>query len=39
MSGKRTIAYFSIEIGLVAGMPTYSGGVVAHQVYYPITNE
>jgi glycogen phosphorylase len=27
MNGKRTIAYFSMEIGLAAGMPTYSGGL------------
>jgi glucan phosphorylase len=25
--GQRTIAYFSMEIGLEAGMPTYSGGL------------
>jgi starch phosphorylase len=27
MSERRTIAYFSMEIGLEAGMPTYSGGL------------
>ena len=27
MSGFRTIAYFSMEIGLEPGMPTYSGGL------------
>jgi starch phosphorylase len=27
MSEPRTIAYFSMEIGLEAGMPTYSGGL------------
>jgi starch phosphorylase len=27
MSGQRTIAYFSMEIGLAAGIPTYSGGL------------
>ncbi len=25
--GKRSVAYFSMEIGLEAGMPTYSGGL------------
>jgi len=27
MNEQRTIAYFSMEIGLEAGMPTYSGGL------------
>ncbi|MBS3920261.1 MAG: alpha-glucan family phosphorylase [Deltaproteobacteria bacterium] len=27
MGNERTIAYFSMEIGLEAGMPTYSGGL------------
>jgi len=27
MNNQRTIAYFSMEIGLEAGMPTYSGGL------------
>jgi starch phosphorylase len=27
MNERRTIAYFSMEIGLEAGMPTYSGGL------------
>src|SRR3990172_4053642 len=27
MATERTIAYFSMEIGLEAGMPTYSGGL------------
>lgn len=27
MNDQRTIAYFSMEIGLEAGMPTYSGGL------------
>jgi len=27
MSDHRTVAYFSMEIGLEAGMPTYSGGL------------
>src|SRR3972149_4298914 len=27
MANQRTIAYFSMEIGLVTDMPTYSGGL------------
>ncbi|MDP2992788.1 MAG: glycogen/starch/alpha-glucan phosphorylase, partial [Deltaproteobacteria bacterium] len=27
MGDRRTIAYFSMEIGLESGMPTYSGGL------------
>src|SRR5262245_6541150 len=27
MDDQRTVAYFSMEIGLEAGMPTYSGGL------------
>ena len=27
METNRTIAYFSMEIGLEVGMPTYSGGL------------
>jgi len=27
MTSNRTIAYFSMEIGLEVGMPTYSGGL------------
>src|SRR4249920_3210591 len=27
MSNQRTIAYFSMEIGLITDMPTYSGGL------------
>ena len=27
MSDHRTVAYFSMEIGLEPGMPTYSGGL------------
>lgn len=27
MTKKRTVAYFSMEIGLEPGMPTYSGGL------------
>ena len=27
MSDRRTVAYFSIEIALDAGIPTYSGGL------------
>ena len=27
MNEHRTIAYFSMEIGLESGMPTYSGGL------------
>ena len=27
MDIQRTVAYFSMEIGLEAGIPTYSGGL------------
>jgi starch phosphorylase len=27
MSDRRTVAYFSMEIALDAGIPTYSGGL------------
>lgn len=27
MNGERTIAYFSMEIGIDSAMPTYSGGL------------
>src|SRR3990170_3350947 len=29
MANQRTIAYFSMEIGLITDMPTYSGGLGA----------
>ena len=33
METDRTIAYFSMEIALEVGMPTYSGGLASLQRY------
>jgi hypothetical protein len=31
MNAQREIAYFTMEIGIDAGIPTYSGGLGVHR--------